>query len=88
MLLYALSRGVDFMGQITATEAKEMLNLWLEAERAVATGKSYRIGSRQLQRCDMSEIREAQKYWRNQLAQAESGRGSGMRVMQGVPRDW
>ena len=76
------------MGQITATEAKEMLNLWLEAERAVATGKSYRFGSRQLQRCDLSEIREAQKYWRNQLAQAESGRGRGMRVLQGVPRDW
>ena len=76
------------MSATTVKEAKEMLNLWLEAERAVATGKSYRIGSRQLQRCDLSEIREAQKYWRNQLAQAESGRGGGMRVIQGVPRDW
>ena len=76
------------MGQTTATEAKEMLNLWLEAERAVATGKSYRIGSRQLQRCDMSEIREAQKYWRNELERIKSGRGRGMRVLQGVPRDF
>lgn len=72
----------------TAKNAKEMLTLWLEAERAVATGKSYRIGSRQLQRCDLSEIRDAQKYWRNELERAESGRGRGMRVMQGVPRDF
>lgn len=69
-------------------EAKEMLTLWLEAERAVATGKSYRIGSRQLQRCDLSEIRDAQKYWRNELDRAESGRGRGMRVLRGVPRDY
>lgn len=76
------------MGTEAIKEAKEMLTLWLDAERAVATGKSYRIGSRQLQRCDLKEIRDAQKYWRNQLAQAESGRGGGMRVIQGVPRDW
>jgi len=40
----------------TLDEAKQELNLWKEAKRAAATGKSYQIGSRQLTRYDLSEI--------------------------------
>jgi hypothetical protein len=40
----------------TLTEAKAELELWKEAKRAAATGKSYTIGSRQLTRYDLAEI--------------------------------
>lgn len=71
----------------TAEEARTMLEKWLDAESAVATGQSYKIGNRQLQRADLSEIANRIKYWRNELDKAESGR-TGARVMRAVPRDW
>lgn len=74
------------MSSLTKETAKEMYQAWIEAERAVITGKSYRIGTRQLQRCDLKEIREAQEYWRNVHDKLESGR-TGARVLRAVPRD-
>jgi hypothetical protein len=40
----------------TLEEARADLELWKEAKRAAATGKSYTIGSRQLTRYDLAEI--------------------------------
>ena len=74
------------MSGITLDEAKESLRLWLEAERAVATGQSYKIGSRSLTRANLSDIAARITYWRNEVAKLESGR-TGARVLRGVPRD-
>lgn len=71
----------------TAEEAREYLQMWLDAEKAVASGQSYRIGSRQLTRVNLSDIAERIKFWRNELDKAESGR-KGARVLRAVPRDW
>ena len=71
----------------TIDEAKEYLNLWLDAEKAVATGQSYKIGSRSLTRANLSDIAARIKFWRNEVDKLESGRGSGSRVMRAVPRD-
>lgn len=38
------------------TEAQKELELWKEAKRAAATGKSYQIGSRMLTRYNLTEI--------------------------------
>jgi hypothetical protein len=76
------------MSVITKEVAREMLMLWLDAERAVTTGKSYTIGTRSLTRANISEIAERIKFWRNELEKLESGRGSGMRVFRAVPRDF
>lgn len=70
----------------TLPEAKEMLQTWIEAEKAVATGQSYKIGTRSLQRANLSEIRKQIQFWRNEIAKIESGR-KGVRVMRAVPRD-
>ena len=43
-------------------EAKDMLAGWLAAEKAVSTGQSYRIGTRQLERANLSEIAARIKY--------------------------
>lgn len=75
------------MSGITKDMAREMLQLWLDAERAVTTGQSYKIGTRFLTRSNVSEIAARIKYWRNEIAKLESGRGSGARVMRVVPRD-
>ena len=74
------------MAWITIEEARENLKMWLEAERAVATGQSYRIGTRQLTRANLSDITERIAFWRNELEKLESGR-TGARVLRAVPRD-
>lgn len=75
------------MSWITVDEARANLQMWLEAEKAVATGQSYRIGTRQLNRADLSQIAERIKFWRNELAKLESGR-NGAKVLRAVPRDF
>lgn len=75
------------MSGITLDEAKENLRIWLEAEKAVATGQSYKIGSRSLTRASLSDIAERIKYWRNVVEKLESGR-KGRRVMRAVPMDF
>lgn len=75
------------MALITIEEAKEMYRVWLDAEKAVATGQSYKIGTRSLTRVNLSEIRKQQDRWKNEIAKLESGR-SGMRVMRAVPIDF
>ncbi len=65
--------------------AEKHLNAWLDAELAVSTGQSYTIGSRQLQRANISEIRKQIQYWRNEIAHLK---GSGRRkVTRVIPRD-
>lgn len=73
----------------TLDEARENLKLWLNAERAVATGQSYRIGTRSLTRASLREITERIRFWRTEVARLECGINSsgGVRVMRVVPRD-
>lgn len=75
------------MSWITLDEAREHLKIWLDAEKAVATGQSYKIGTRSLTRANLSDIADRIKYWRNEVARLESGAGGGARVLRAVPRD-
>lgn len=75
------------MSWITLEEAQENLKLWLDAQKAVAIGQSYKIGTRSLTRASLSDISNMIKFWRNEVAKLESGRGAGARVMRGVPLD-
>lgn len=71
----------------TLEEAKEHLRIWLDAEKAVATGQSYKIGTRSLTRASLKDIRDSIKFWRNEIDRLESGAGKGARVLRAVPRD-
>ena len=73
---------------ITLDAAKENLQIWLEAQKTVATGQSYKIGTRSLTRASLKEINDMIKYWLNAIDQLESGVGRGARVLRGVPRDF
>lgn len=73
---------------ITLDAAKENLQIWLEAQKTVATGQSYKIGTRSLTRASLKEINDMIKYWLNVIDQLEAGVGRGARVLRGVPRDF
>lgn len=74
---------------ITREVAVEHLNTWLEAEEVVATGQSYSIGSRNLTRADLSDIRQEIEYWNDKVSEIDmiaknKGRN---KVRRAVPRD-
>lgn len=75
------------MSWITIEEARSNLQMWLDAEKALATAQSYKIGTRSLTRVDLDDITKRIKYWRNVIAELENGTGPGIRVMRAVPRD-
>lgn len=68
-------------------EATSHLATWMEAERSVATGQSYKIGSRSLTRASLKEIRERISFWRNEIARLSACRPAGVRARRAVPRD-
>lgn len=73
----------------TAKECRDRLKIWLDAEAAIASGQSYTIDNRRLERANLSQVREQIKFWQKELAKAEareSGRGR-RRVTRVVPRD-
>lgn len=72
---------------ITLQQADDMLQRWLNAEKAVATGQSYRIGSRSLERANLSEIRKQIDYWRAEVERLKTGRRRGPRFVRVIARD-
>lgn len=70
-------------------QCNSRLQMWLEAEKAIATGQSYTIDNRRLDRANLAQVREQIKFWQKELAKAESlskGR-SRRRTVRIVPRD-
>lgn len=70
-------------------EINKRLQMWLNAEEAIANGQSYSIDNRRLERANLAQVREQIKFWKKELIQAEektSGR-SKRRVIRVVPRD-
>ena len=62
---------------ITIDEAKEMLSMYLEAEKKILRGQSYRIGKQELTRANLTEVVKNREKWQkivndleNQIARA------------------
>ena len=73
----------------TVSECRERLQIWLDAETAIASGQSYTIDNRRLERANLAQVREQIKFWRNELSRASavaSGKGR-RRITRIVPRD-
>lgn len=73
----------------SVTQCNERLQIWLDAEEAIATGQSYSIDNRRLDRANLAQVREQIKFWQNELAKAQAaanGRGR-RRTIRIVPRD-
>lgn len=77
------------MAGITLETAKNHLDIWMDAELAVATGQSYTIGSRTLTRANLTEIRNAIDYWNKKVIALENAKKAGgrNRMRRVVPRD-
>ena len=71
----------------TLEVARTHLNAYLEADLALATGKSYKIGSRNLTRIDVQEVKERIQFWSNEVERLEAGRKKGIRAYRTVIRD-
>lgn len=71
-------------------EYKKRLEMYYQAEEAILSGaQSYSMGSRNLTRANLAEVRSTIEYLIKQIAVEEAraaGKGK-MRVMGGVPRD-
>lgn len=72
----------------TLAEAQEMLKMWKDCERALASGQAerYRIGSREYEAIDLDKIAARITYFSN-LVEALSGTVRTRRVIRIVPRD-
>ena len=57
-----------------------------KAETKLLSGKSYRIGTRELTRMDLSEIQKGRSYWENELKKLENG-GRRTSVRRVIPID-
>ncbi len=68
---------------------KERLDMWLDAEAAIAAGQSYQIGTRMLTRASLEAVYKEIEYWARRLAEAEEEEQGGgyIRAFHIVPRD-
>ena len=66
------------MAGITLAQAEAKLATWMAAEDKVAAGQSYSISGRSLTRANLSDIREAIKFWEVRVQRLS--RGGGIRV--------
>lgn len=69
-------------------EAEQNLANWRAAEVAISTGQSYTIGTRQLTRPNLSDVLARIAYWSRAVEGLKAGRGTGIRVMRLMPRDF
>lgn len=77
------------MAGITLETAQRHLDEWIEAEVAVASAQSYKIGSRAMTKADLAEIRNTIDYWNKKVVELENvkKRGGRNRAYRTVPRD-
>lgn len=71
---------------MTRDEILGMIGLYIEAEKSVLTGKRYRIGARELERENLSEIRKARAEWEQRLKDLDNG-GKRRKIRGFIPRD-
>lgn len=65
----------------------EMIELYDKAEKAVLTGKRYRIGTRELERENLVEIRKGRMFWESELEKVEN-KGRRKLARRVIPRDF
>lgn len=66
---------------------KEMLDLWRNAEKAVAGNQSYTIAGKTLTRVDADVIFERVSHYEKKVRQLESGKSGGIRFQRTITLD-
>lgn len=76
------------MPLFTVEQCREHLQAWLDAELAVSTGQSYKIGNRSLFRADLAEIGKRIAFWKGELEKLEPSEAvAGTRAFRVIPLD-
>lgn len=70
----------------TREDCLQMIEAYKKAELSVLTGKSYKIGTRELEREDLSEIRKGRAFWESELEKLNS-KGKKRLSRRVIPRD-
>ena len=65
------------MGLYSRQQLVEMVDLYVEAEKAVLAGQSYIIKNRSLTRANLQEIRNARQEWEQRLLNYDVSSGGG-----------
>lgn len=82
------------MSAITLDQAKQQLQVWLDANIAVSSGQSYSLGTsngnRSLTRANSAEILKQIEFWEKKIAtiEAQSKGRSRSKIFRGIPRDF
>ncbi len=71
------------MTGIPLSRTQERLEMWLDAEKKIASGQSYSINGRQLARADLAEVQKTIEKLERKVQRLSRG---GIRVMHGVPQ--
>lgn len=70
----------------TREDCLQMIEAYKKAELAVLSGKRYKIGTRELEREDLSEIRRGRAFWENELEKINN-KGKRKLSRRVIPRD-
>jgi hypothetical protein len=71
-------------GSVSLATAQEMLNLYIEAEKAILKNQSYTIKDRTFTRANLSIVARERARWRREVDRLS---GRGIRARRAVPRD-
>jgi hypothetical protein len=75
------------MASWTLAEAKDLLDAWIAADLALASGQTARVGQMTLTRVDEQRLASRITFWRREVERLTAGRGPGARIVRVVPRD-
>lgn len=68
------------MAGITLSQAQAKLDGWMLAEDSLQNSQTYKMGSRELVRADLAEVRKQIEYWNRKVKELErASRGKGAR---------
>lgn len=74
------------MAAFTVQQLRDRLALYVAAEAKILAGQSFRIGERQLQRADLSEVTGEIRRLAGEIATLEAAAGGGRRRLRyGMP---
>ena len=68
-------------------EAKEMVKLYIEAEKKILSGQSYKIGTRELTRADLTKVVENREKWQKTVNELENSNGKRPKIKRVLIRD-
>jgi hypothetical protein len=75
------------MASWTLAEAKDLLDAWIAADLALASGQTASVGQMTLTRADATSVAKSIAFWRREVERLTAGRGPGARIVRVVPRD-